>query len=311
MTEEPTSTGPDFKVHAVLIGVQVLFGIFHVVGKGVLREMEPLALAGFRALGAAPILLAVAWYYDRVLPRPRDLPILALLGALGVFANQVFFILGLERTTATNAAILMVSIPVFAVAVAALLRIERLGPWRLVGVALAVAGALVLLGVGRLQMGRGVAVGNALVLTNCICYATYLVLQRPVVARLPWRTVTAWAFLFGGAGVLLVAAPALMRLPSVHLSSRTWLGVTYIVLFPTALGYALSTWAVRRSSPALVAAYSTLQPVVASLLAAGFLGERFGWPQGVGFGLILAGLVQVSRRGGKVPVSPRGAASPG
>jgi drug/metabolite transporter (DMT)-like permease len=297
--EQPTpdlAPGLDLRVHAVLCGVQVLFGIFHVVAKAVLAEMDPLALAGLRVLGAAPLLLAVAWRYDRVRPRARDLPALALLGALGVFANQVFFILGLERTTATNAAILMVSVPVLAVGVAALLGVERLGPRRLLGVALAVAGALVLLDPGRLQLGPGVALGNALILTNGLCYASFLVLQRPILERLPWRTVIAWAFLLGGVLVLAAAAPALARLPSAHVSTRTWLGVAYIVLFPTALNYALSTWAVRRSSPALVAAYNTLQPVVACLLAASFLGERFGGLQALGFALILAGLVQVSGR---------------
>jgi len=177
------TAGPDFKVHAVLCSVQIFFGIFHVVAKAVLAEMDPLALAGLRVLGAAPLLLAVAWHYDRVRPRLRDLPALALLGALGVFANQVLFILGLARTTATNAAILMVSVPVLAVGVAALLRIERLGPRRLLGVALAVAGALVLLDPGRLHLGPGVALGNALILTNGLCYATFLVLQRPLLAR--------------------------------------------------------------------------------------------------------------------------------
>jgi len=163
-------------------------------------------------------------------------------------------------------------------------------------VALAVAGALVLLDPGRLHLGPGVALGNALILTNGLCYATFLVLQRPLLARLPWRTVIAWAFLLGGIFVLCVAAPALVRLPATPVSARTWWGVAYIVLFPTALGYALSTWAVRRSSPALVAAYNTLQPLVACLLAASLLGERFGVPQAVGFALILAGLAQVSGR---------------
>jgi drug/metabolite transporter (DMT)-like permease len=71
-------------------------------------------------------------------------------------------------------------------------------------------------------------------------------------------------------------------------------GVAYITFIATAMNYALSTWAIRRSSPALVAAYNTLQPVSASILAVLFLGERFGWPEAVGFALILAGLVQVS-----------------
>jgi drug/metabolite transporter (DMT)-like permease len=116
--------------------------------------------------------------------------------------------------------------------------------------------------------------------------------------------VIAWAFLLGGVLVLAVAAPALARLPSAHISTRTWLGVAYIVLFPTALNYALSTWAVRRSSPALVAAYNTLQPLVACLLAASLLGERFGVLQALGFALILAGLVQVSARTKAEPGDP-------
>jgi len=290
------ASGPDVRVHAVLVAVQVMFGVFHVVAKAALAEMAPLALAGIRALVAAPLLLALAWRIDRVLPRRRDLPILALLGALGVLANQVLFIEGLKRTTSTNAAILMVGIPVFAVAVAAILRVERVGAGRLAGVALAVAGALVLLNPGRLSLSPGVALGNALIVTNAVCYATFLVLQRPVLRRLPWRTVIAWAFLFGGGGVLLLAWPDLAALPGAHLSPATWWGVLYIALFPTAFAYAASTWAVRRSSPALVAAYSTLQPLVAALLAAIFLGERIGWAEAAGFALIVAGLWWASAR---------------
>lgn len=290
------ASGPDVWVHSVLVAVQLMFGVFHVVAKAALAEMAPLALAGIRALVAAPLLLALAWRIDRVLPRRRDLPVLALLGALGVLANQVLFIEGLKRTTATNAAILMVGIPVFAVAVAAVLGIERVGPARLAGVALAVAGALVLLQPARLTLGSGVALGNALITTNAVCYATFLVLQRPVLRRLPWRTVIAWAFLFGGGGVLLLAWPDLAALPRAHLSPATWWGVLYIALFPTAFAYAASTWAVRRSSPALVAAYSTLQPLVAAILAAIFLGERIGWAEAAGFTLIVAGLWWASAR---------------
>lgn len=276
--------------------VQVTFGVFHVVGKAVLAEMAPLALAGVRALVAAPVLMLLAWRRDRVLPRPRDLPVLALLGGLGVFANQVLFVLGLRHTTAINASILMVSLPGLTAAVAALLGVERVGRGRLLGILLSMAGAAVLLEPARLTLSGGTALGNALILVNCLCYSTFLVLQRPVLRRLPWRTVIAWAFLFGAAGVLLVATPALLALPQAHLSHGTWLGVAYIALFPTALAYALSTWAVRRSSPALVAAYSTLQPLVSALLAASFLGERFGWVQGAGFALILLGLWRVSVR---------------
>lgn len=296
----PVPARTALRVHLALLVAQLSFGGFHVVAKAALVELQPLALAGLRVAFATPILAVLAWRHDRFVPARRDLPALALLGALGVFGNQVLFIVGLQRTTATNASILMTSVPVFAVAAAALLGIEKIGPRRLAGILLSVAGALVLVNPLRFSTSSRTVLGNGLILLNGLCYALFLVLQRPVLARIPWRTLVAGSFLLGGAGVLLVGGPALARMDPARVSIPTWLGVAYVVLFATVLAYAVNTWAVRRSSPALVAAYSTLQPLVTSVLAAAFLGERFGWVEGIGFALIVGGLWRVSAR---TPVS--------
>jgi drug/metabolite transporter (DMT)-like permease len=285
-------------VHLTLILVQLAFGGFHVVAKAVLSDLAPLSLAAIRVAVATPVLMALAWRRDRFVPARRDLPVLALLGGLGVFANQVLFISGLKFTTATNAGILMTSVPVFAVGAAALLGVERLTAHRLIGVALSVAGALVLVNPFRFSTGRSGALGNALILCNGLCYALFLVLQRPVLARIPWRTVTAAAFFFGCLGVIPLSAPTLLTLAPSRVGAGAWLGVAYIIVFPTVFAYAASTWAIRRSSPALVAAYGTLQPLVASALAVAFLGEPFGWEEAAGLGLIGAGLWQTSRPAG-------------
>jgi len=183
---------------------------------------------------------------------------------------------------------------VFAAAAAALLGIERLAPRRLAGILLSVGGALLLVNPLRFAADRDMAIGNLMILINCLCYALFLVLQRPLLQRIPWRTVIAWSFVFGGGGVLLVSVPSLVALHAAEVPASTWWGVAYIVALATVFAYSANTWAVRRSSPALVAAYSTLQPLVAAVLAAAFLGERFGWIEGVGFALIVAGLWQVS-----------------
>jgi drug/metabolite transporter (DMT)-like permease len=287
-------TTPAARIHLTLLLAQIAFGGFHVVGKAVLSSLSPLALAGLRVGLATPFLLLLAWRRDRVIPERRDFPMLALLGFLGIFGNQVFFIIGLQHTTAINAAILMPSLPVFAAAAAALLGIERLAPRRLAGILLSVSGALVLVNPLRFATDRGMAIGNLLILVNCLCYALFLVLQRPLLQRLPWRTVLAWSFLFGGSGVLLMSLPWLSALPVTEVPAGAWWGVVYIVALPTVFGYSANTWAVRRSSPAMVAAYSTLQPLVTAVLAAAFLGERFGWIEGLGFALIVAGLWLVS-----------------
>jgi drug/metabolite transporter (DMT)-like permease len=282
------------RVQITLLGVQLAFGGFHVVAKAVLGALPPLALAGLRVTAATPFLVWLAWRRDRMVPARRDWPWLALLGGLGVTANQLFFITGLRYTTAINASILQPSLPVFAVAAAAALGVERIGPRRLLGIVLSVAGALVLVNPMRLSADHQAVVGNGFIVLNCLCYALFLVLQRPLLERIPWRTLIAWSFVFGGGAVLLVSLPTLLRFDWAAVPAGTWWGLVYIVGIATVFAYAANTWAVRRSSPALVAAYTTLQPLVAAALAATFLGERFGWVEGAGFALIAAGLWQVS-----------------
>ena len=166
-------------------------------------------------------------------------------------------------------------------------------------------GALVLLAPTGAGPTAGATLGNALVLGNCLSYALYLVLQRPILNELPPLTVVAWTFVFGGAATLLVSAPALVAAPLATVPARVWLGIAYTVLIPTAVNYAINTWAVRRSSPALVAAYTTLQPVVAAALGVLVLGEVPGWRDGLGFVLILAGLAAVASAAPARPVRAR------
>lgn len=287
--------GVDVRVHLALVFVQITFGALHVISKGVLAHVPAMALAGIRALAAAPLLFVLAWRVERVVPARRDLPLLAALGALGVLGNQVLYILGVQRTTASNAGILVLSVPVFAIAVAAALRVERLDRRRLAGVALAIGGALVLLGPAGISGDPRALLGDVLILGNSAAYATYLVLQRPLLRRLPPLTLVAWTFVFGGSAIVVASLPALARLDVAAVPAAAWWGLAYIVVLPTAVNYALNSWALRHSSPALVAAYTTLQPVAAALLAVAFLGETPGIRQLAGFALIASGLATISR----------------
>ena len=285
-------------VHLALMAVQLSFSGFHVVGKVVLESLPPMAVATTRVLIATPLLVALAWMKDRRLPEWRHLPSLALLGLLGVYLNQILFVVGLKFTSATNAAILMPSIPVFAVGIGWLTRVERIGPQRLLGVLLAAGGAVTLLDPRNFSLTDASALGTLLILLNCLSYSTFLVLQRPLFQQLPWRTVIAWTFLFGGLAVTLTGGSTLASVDPATVPRKIWWGVLYIGLVPTFLGYLLNTWAVRRSSATLAATYTTLQPLLTALLAFVFLGEILGAPQIVGFLLIATGLWLVSWRPG-------------
>jgi drug/metabolite transporter (DMT)-like permease len=230
-----------FRVHAALLFVQITFAGFSVVGKYVLAYLPPFALAGFRVLVVAPSLLAISLLRDRR-PAPRkELPRLALLGLLGVCINQILFVTGLHYTTAINTAILMPSIPVFTLSIAALLRIERLSARGVGGVLLAVVGALVMLDVSHFSLDRTDMLGNLLVLLNCLSYAGFLVLARPVLLRIPAFMVIGWSYLFGGIGVLAVCGPTMLTTDYASMPWTVWLGVAYIVLIATLVNYVLNT----------------------------------------------------------------------
>ncbi|MEQ9501739.1 MAG: DMT family transporter [Deltaproteobacteria bacterium] len=282
-------------VHAVLVFVQASFAAFHVFGKHILHEVDPMVLAALRVSFAAPILFAAAWFVERHRPAWRDLLHLSYLGLFGVCLNQLLFIHGLERTTATNAAILMPAIPAFSAALAILFRVERLSWLRGLGIASATLGAIVLVDPTQFELDSDTAVGNLLVLLNCLSYALFVVLQRPVLERVPPLTLTAWAYVFGGLGVLVVAGPTLVATDLTSYAPLSYAGIAYILIVPTTLNYALVTWAIRRSSPTLVSTYITMQPMFAATFARIFLGEAIGLHQLAGFVLIVVGLLLVIR----------------
>ncbi|MGE0640651.1 MAG: DMT family transporter [Thermoanaerobaculia bacterium] len=292
------------RVLVALLVVQLCFSSLHLVGKIVLRELPPFALAGMRLLLATPVLLLLAWRRDRLIPPRRDWPTLALLGLFGITANQLLFLSGLSLTSASSASVLMPSIPVFTAGAAVILGLERWSWPRFGGVTLAVLGALVLLDPGHLESGTRAVLGNSLILLNCLSYSVYLVVQRPVLLRLPWRTVIAWTFLFGTLGALPWTAASLFATGWGALQPVTIAGVLWIALVPTALAFSLNSWASRRTDASVVAAFTTLQPLLTILVAIPLLGEKPSWNQGVGFLLIAAGLVVVRQARAIPPTSP-------
>mgnify|MGYP001038711291 CR=1 FL=1 len=116
-------------VHGALLAVSLLFGANYVVAKFALREITPSGLVVIRAWGTAVILFGTSGLLRSSKPRepirPSEFGQLFLYSLLGVSINQLCFLAGLDRSTATNASIMLVSIPVLTHAFAVLLGRER------------------------------------------------------------------------------------------------------------------------------------------------------------------------------------------
>src|SRR5690349_14725531 len=130
------------RVHAALLLVALLFSINYIISKLAMRAFNPLVFAYLRVAGAAIVLNLVVHERDPAPLTRRDAWQLAGFAVLGVVINQTFFLTGLHFTTADVAAILITAIPVFALGAAMAVGRERASAAKVGGIALAAAGAL-------------------------------------------------------------------------------------------------------------------------------------------------------------------------
>ena len=169
-----------------------------------MQSFAPIVFAYLRVLGSAIILNTVV--HDHGPIERGDQWRLAGLSVLAIVLNQFFFLGGLALTSAHVAAILITLIPVFALIDAIALGFERATVTRICGIALAGAGALLVVARVGLAGADKSLLGDLMIIGSSFSYAFYLVLSKPVIARLSARRVIARMFAIASVLMLPVAA---------------------------------------------------------------------------------------------------------
>ena len=285
-----------FKPHLALITVQILFGIWPIFGKIVLRSMSSTSLVALRLAGAAVLFAVLQRRFTPLLRMPlKDIVLLTACSLLGIVGNQFLFVKGLSLTTVINVEILSTTIPVYALATSILLGYERGSSKTLLGVLLSAAGVLYLVNPLNANLSGTTTLGNLLILTNSFLYALYLVISKSLIERYGALNVVTWIFLVGTLITIPVGIYSLQRENLAAISATTWVAVAFIIIFPTVVAYYLNAWALTHVSPSLVAIYIYLQPLIAFGLAPLLLGESWNWRTIVAAIMIFGGVALVTR----------------
>lgn len=262
------------RVVAGLTLIQVFFGVHYLAGKIVLKEVPPRAWAAIRVASAALLLITAARVLGRRFPRaPRDVGLLALFSFFGVTVNQICFVEGLARTTATHSAIINTLIPAWTLLFAVVLGRESLSARKSASLLLAVAGVLLVIRPERASFSSETFVGDLLTLTNSISYSFFLVISKRTMQRVDALAATALMFAFGVLPIALFGGFALTRFDYGAVSLAAWLWGVFIVVFPTAAAYVLISWTLARAEASLVALFVYVQPVIATTLGMAFQHE--------------------------------------
>jgi len=287
---------------AVVVGSVYLKGSLGLIAESKGEVFHPIVFAFAREASAAPLLFAISVYnVGYTVPARMDVLKVALLGFC-MFLSQLLYIIGIELSGVVVASCIQPAIPVFTVLLGIVLKMESAHPQKLVGILLAVLGAVcMVLGsvpsasntAGNLEDARqNVYLGNFCLLTNTIAMACYYILAKKLVARYSPIQVAAWAY--------MVAASLMGIAALVFTSHKDWmfphvliLPLLYWVFVCSVGGYLIVTWAMKHLPASQVAAFQCLQPFLGSLLAFLVLREHLSWWDLGAIGVV-AGLMLVS-----------------
>ena len=251
-----------------LLVVQIIYASGVIVGKFMLPIVPASVIVTMRMIVATAAFFAAHRIIGGKAPRnTEDWVKFALLGILGGAGNQFLILLGLTRTTAINAAILIPMIPIFTVIFGWLLKRDRPSPLKWLGVAVAALGTVYLIGPDRVSMGSGVALGNLLVLAGMAFNALAFLLSKEMLERYAPVTVAFCLTVAGLIGILPFGLGAVDSVNQGALTPRLWLWLAYMVVFPTTVTYFLNLWSLRRASPTLVTSFIYLQPLCTTAVA--------------------------------------------
>jgi len=303
---------------SVWLFVALVFLIFvwslnYVVGKVGLREVPALALAAFRLVLAGVVSVPLLFFTPagrtnehKVTPeiskkgRLQTLWTVTYLGFLNAILNQGCYTVGLNYTSVSHSSVIIACAPIFILLFSWAMRIEPLTKGKIVGMALAFAGA-VAVGVQAGSAGAGVA-GDLLSFVTGIGFALYTVLGKRAVAV---YSALRLSLLSNIAGAVLVVPVAVWQFLALAHSGQLgrigvdgWGSVVFMGVLASAVCYVLYFWLLRYMTPASLGSATYLQPVGATLLGLLLLGESINFRVAMGGLLVIAGVYVIETRGG-------------
>lgn len=284
---------------AALVAV-VVWGASPVATKFAVLGLPPLVVAMLRTVlgGLAALPFALAMRIG--LPKDgRQRLALAVSSFCGFIGFPALYSIGLHHTSAIHASLILAVLPIFTGAIAKALERRQPGPAWWIGCAVAFAGEMLLVltrsGVSAVE---GNLVGDLIVLGSALLASCgYVAGARLKQLGYPSSGATFWGVVLASAVLLPVVPWHAAGIDWQAVPVSAWLGVAYLALAVTILGYVLWYWALGQGGIARIGLTQFLQPVSGVLLSWLLLGEPLSVILWVATALILAGVWTASRAG--------------
>ncbi|RKG65543.1 EamA/RhaT family transporter [Corallococcus sp. CA054B] len=230
-------------------------------------------------------------------PRGRLLWGLVGLGAVGYFTEGSVYFIALQHASAGLVALLLYLFPALVALIQVALGREHLSRRRWLAVGLALCGTALTVDPGPDAKPLGIGLG----VLSAVIYALYVLSSARVAG--PAGPLAASTVVPLSAGVAF-GALMLVKGPAFPQTLGGWGAVAGLALLSTVVAMLTFFAGLKRIGPVNTSLLSTLEPVMAVVLGAIFLGERLSLRQGLGGLLILVAVVVLARSDSSRPAEP-------
>ena len=272
--------------------VALIWGVNFSVTKGAFDTFPPLAFTGVRFALASLFLVPLVLRLEGAEPVPRGALVrLVGLGVVGNTLYQLAWISGLQRTTASNSALILASMPTIVAVMAVVLGLEPFRPRVIGGVLVASLGVVLVVAARGTGFDEATMTGDLLSLAAVVCWAGYTLGLRSLPRDISPLRVTMVTTVAGAPALLLAGLPSIARMDWSAVGWEGWAALAYSTVLSLLVAYVIWNRSVKVVGPSRTVIYMCLTPLVAVIAAAVLLGERPRPLQAVGAALIIAGVV--------------------
>lgn len=256
-----------------------------VLVKIVQEQMGPVAATSFPMLIATVLLIPIVrWEARSQQARLPSIPgadwlRFLLIGVLGQVVAQLFITWGLRFSLASNAALLMLTLPIATTVMAYFLLGETMSRIRWISFALAIAGVVECSGVDWKALdftGRGYLLGNGLIFISVCGSAFYNVYSKKLLERYTPLQVLLYSYYFVIAFLLpitLYAEPGAFHQIAAY-TAKTWLGIALLAVFQYCLSMVIFLSVLTRLDATQASLSNYMIPFFGLVIAALVLHEK-------------------------------------
>ncbi len=255
--------------HLALLAVALIYSLNYFISKEVFIHISAFGVLAIRGIFALLFfgVMGGIFFRQKIDWKTDGWRILAC-AVSGIICNQIFFLSGLARTSEINAAVLMITSPIFVFLLAYFAGTEKITFQKILGVFTAFAGAALLMTNGKsFSLGENTLFGDFLIILNAISYSVYLVLVKSLIQKYNNFVLLGVLFMIASCINIPLGIPNLLQIPWTELPLNIYFGIFYIGLCTTILAYNLNAWAMKIVPASYVGIYVYLQPVLAFVLS--------------------------------------------